>query len=118
MNIPTAEELRKKIAVAKERNMEPVKVVAKKIVAKFAKHIETLLADPSRYTSHTLFSVEMPVEAYANHRAEECLFRTVRELIPSDYVVEKSHDGGGMYSVVVIRWNLPPTMRARVARHG
>jgi len=113
MNIPTAEELRKLIGEAKERDLQPVKDAAKKVVESFAKRIGELLADPKKFTSHTLFSMEMPIEAYENPRAEACFFATVKSLLPADYVVEKSHDGGGMYSTVVIRWNLPATTLPR-----
>jgi hypothetical protein len=115
MNIPTAEELRKKIADAKDRDLQPVRDAAKKIINKFEEYIKNVLADPKRYTSHSSFSVEMPGEAYENNRAEECLFSTIRTTLPTGYRVEKSHDGGGMYSTVVIRWDEPrPVVRRTI----
>lgn len=96
------------IALAKVRNLEPVREAAKEIVEKFADYIDRMVADPKQFTSHTLFSVEMPAVVYSVPEGEAHLFKFIREMIPADYAVEKSHDGGGMYSTVVIGWKEQP----------
>lgn len=106
--IPTAAELRKQLKVAKEQNFEPVRLEAQGIVEQFSGYIASILKSKNG-SATTLFSTELPIIAYEDAN-EKVFFDHLKSLLPSDYRVEKSHDGG-MYSTVVIRWDeVKPTV--------
>lgn len=107
MNLPpSVDVLRKNIEVAKDRGLEKVRKAADGTIERLNIHIEALLKDPYKFTTHTLFSEEMPALAY--HKGNYDVFLEVlrSKLTPLGYRVEQSHDGGGMYSTVVIRWDI------------
>ena len=106
MNIPSAAELRTKLEHAKERKLKPVYDAAEKMIDDFAVHIVNLVGEPGNYTHHTSFVKEIPAAAYHNASANIFIDYIQNKLMPLGYVVEKSHDGGGLYSTVVIRWNI------------
>lgn len=109
--IPNVTTLREQIAQAKDRSLEPIRTEAEKILAGFAEHLNKLLTNPNQFTSHTCFVAKLPVEGEGTAKMEY-FFRIIREkLVPLGYLVEKSHDGGGMYGTVVIRWDIISTHR-------
>lgn len=105
MKIPTAAELCKKLEVAKELASQPVREAVDTTLTDFANHIEKLLNDPKNFTNHTIYVREIPGGAYHGGNYNLYFDCLRRKLTPLGYVVEQSHDGGGVYSTVVIRWN-------------
>lgn len=106
MNLPpSVDVLRKQIEAARDRSLEKPRKAAEGTIERLNAHIAALLANPEKFTSHTLFSEEMPAGAYHNGNYGAYLDALATKLTPLGYRVEKSHDGGGMYSVVVIRWD-------------
>jgi hypothetical protein len=107
MNLPpSADVLRKQIEIAKDRNLEKVRKAATGTIERFNVHISELIANPEKFTYHTLYSEEMPLWAYHKNSYNDYLSILQKTLNPLGYVVEQRHDGGGMYSTVVIRWNI------------
>jgi hypothetical protein len=102
--IPTAAELRKQIVVSKERDLQPLRDEAEKVILAFEKHIKSLLEKPEQFCSKTCFSYKNPNYGIGE-TAKNYFYECVRNGLPKDYTVVASHDGGGMYEVLVIRWD-------------
>jgi hypothetical protein len=112
MNLPPSVEiLRKQIDAAKDRGLEKVRNAADGTIQRLNIHIESLLKDPSKFTTHTVFSEEMPI--MGRHKGNYDAFLEVlrSKLTHLGYRVEQSHDGGGMYDTVVIRWDIEKKKR-------
>jgi hypothetical protein len=111
--IPSVEILRASIADAKSRKFDVQREAGKQFIERFKQHLEKLLADPYRFTSHTTYSEEIKGDMYA-HGTDPTFFIEYVEsqLREFGYRVEKSHDGGGMYSTILVRWDIQkPTKR-------
>lgn len=107
MNLPPhVDVLRKQIEAARDRSLEKPRKAAEGTIERLNAHIAALLANPDKFTGHTLFSEEMPAGAYHNGSYAVFLDALRAKLSPLGYRVEQSHDGAGMYAVVVIRWDL------------
>jgi hypothetical protein len=102
--LPTAADLRVKIKDAKSKSLDVVRKEVARVLNAFAAHIEKLLADPYQFTSHSVFGFDNP--NYGDLRNKDAFYKLLKEALPSDYLVEASHDGGGMYEVALIRWNV------------
>lgn len=110
-SIPSAIELRAKIGIAKNRALDPIRAAGNECIKRFKAHLEELLTDPSKFTSHTSWSEEIKGAA-TNSDVDFYIGYIHSQLSPMGYRVEKSHDGGGMYSTVLIRWDIEPRPRA------
>jgi hypothetical protein len=114
--IPTAEDLRKALVVAKDKAMNPVRKAGDELIKDFSNHLVQLIANPSKFTGHTCYIKEMPAGAW--HKGNYDFFlEYVRTQLPEGYRVEQSHDGGGMYSTIVIRWDIVKVKPARPMSH-
>lgn len=102
--IPTVDEVLRSIALAKNKALKPVREAGDALIEQFSKHLIQLVANPSKFTSHKCFIKEMPFGAYYNGNYDYFL-EYVKTQLPEGYRVEQSHDGGGMYSTIVIRWD-------------
>lgn len=106
-NIPNVTELRQKIAEAKDRKLTKVRAVGDLFIERFGLHLEALLTNPSKFTSHTSYGEEIKGDAYSDGANADYYINYVKGVLsPLGYVVEKSHDGGGMYSTIVVRWDI------------
>jgi hypothetical protein len=102
---PSVEVLRKWIEAAKDRGLEKVRAAAEGTIKRLNIHIESLVKNPEKFTYLNHFSEEMPLGAHHKNGYDEYL-NVLRNLLnPLGYHVEQSHDGGGMYSTVIIRWD-------------
>jgi hypothetical protein len=112
MNLPPAVDvLRKQIEAARDRSLAKPRKAADGTIERLNVHLTALLANPEKFTSHTTFSEEMPANAYHGGSYAAFLDALRAKLTPLGYRVEQSHDGGGQYSTVVIRWDLEKTVR-------
>jgi hypothetical protein len=98
MKFPTAKERREMTGNnSKKENGSPLKfsVLAKRFVE------EKVLSEILETKQSSCVNIAVPVEAYndLDKFVEEC-----RKIIPSDYVVERSHDGCGMYDTLFVCW--------------
>lgn len=105
LGVPTALELRNQIATAKIRKNKAVYQAVEDIVAEFSDHVRKLVENPYAYTNHTLWSTELPGIGY-KFGADKFVELVRERLAPAGYDVEKSHDGVGIHSNIVIRWDL------------
>lgn len=108
---PSAKILRDQIEAARNRALEKPQKAAEGTIERFIAHISALLANPEKFTSHDLFSEQMPADAYHDGSYYDYLHALGSKLLPLGYRVEKSYDGGGMFHTVVIRWDLEKTHR-------
>lgn len=96
MKFPTAKERKAMGKNSEKGKKSPLKltVVAKRFVKE--KVLPEILD-----TEGSCVNIALPFEAYSNldKFVEEC-----RKIIPSDYDVERSHDGCGMYETLYVSW--------------
>jgi len=112
MSIPAAFQLRKMIDEAKSRHHDKQRAAAKDFITRFTSHLNKLVSDPSKFTSHTVYSEEVKGDMYTSGADSDFFFDSVKgELAPLGYRVERSHDGGGMYSTIVVRWDIETRKR-------
>jgi hypothetical protein len=64
--------------------------------------LDDRMAHPEKYTSTGGTSFPSP-----HYPAHEFVEEVAKLLQPLGFQVSESHDGGGMYATVVIRWNVP-----------
>ena len=100
---PSAESIRAAIAEAKERKHN----AGEQFIARFIEHLDKLLCDPDEFTAHTYYSEDLRGAMYDTNANPDFFIGYVQtRLNPLGYRVEKSHDGVGMYSTIVVRWDI------------
>lgn len=105
--IPRVDFLRVQIADAKNRKLDKQREAGKQFLERFKQHLEKLIADPYKFTSHTTYSEELKGDMFANGVDPTFFLEYVQAQLASlGYRVEKSHDGGGMYSTILVRWDI------------
>ena len=103
----TAEQLREKIDVARARKKEKQREAGKEFIGRFTGHIENLLDDPYKFTTHTVYSEELKGDMYDSNLDPTFFIDWVANVLhPLGYRVEKSHDGGGVHETIVVRWDI------------
>lgn len=112
MITPNVTLLRERIANAKNRKLDKQRDASKEFIARFNSHLIRLIADPDNFASHTSYSEEIKGDMYTSGSNSDFFFQCVKgELEPLGFRVEKSHDGGGMYSTIVVRWDIEKSKR-------
>jgi hypothetical protein len=110
--IPRVEFLRVQIAEAKNRSFDKQREAGKQFIERFKEHLDELIADPYQFTSHTCYSEKIEGDMYANGTDSKFFIDYVTTQLASyGYRVEKSHDGGGMYETIVVRWDIVKSKR-------
>lgn len=105
--IPNVNLLRAQIADAKNRKYDKQREAGKQFIERFKAHIEKLIADPYQFTSHTCYVEEIKGDMYDQNTSPTFFIDYVRtQLSGFGYRVEESHDGGGMYSTIIVRWDI------------
>lgn len=104
-DIPTSGQLRDQIKLAEDTIPESMKVAIDNTMAAFIAHIAEITANPSKFTSRDAWVVEMPSGAYHGTGYDRFMAEISKILCPKGYRIEQSHDGGGMYSTLVVRWD-------------
>ena len=107
LDIPVAAHFCIKLAEAKSRELDKTREAVETFLKRFKQHLDMLLANPDKFTSHTCYVEELRGNMYV--KGADCSFfvESVKsKLSPLGYRVEKSHDGGGMYETIVVRWDI------------
>ena len=91
---PTAKQRRKMIPQVVDVKQEPINKVVKQFVEN--KILPAVLA-----ATYNQVNIEVPSRAYADLNA---FCDLCKQLIPSDYEVGISYDGGGMYNTLSVSW--------------
>jgi hypothetical protein len=99
----TAEELRKAIDKAKQRDLTPVYNAVNKAIAELERQMDDLVLNPNLYSNNPVLGSEMPAGAYYNGSYANFLTVMRLKLNPLGYDVKESHDGGGMHSTYTVR---------------
>jgi hypothetical protein len=99
----SAADFRKALDEAKNRSLDPVRLAVKDALVMVEFQMKDALAKPDSYSANPYFGDKMPVGAYYKGGYKDFIRLLGAELTPLGYIVEQSHDGGGMYSTYVVR---------------
>ena len=102
-DLPHVSDLRKMIEIANETRFLKVKLEADLTMNRLKTRIQDLLDRPEKYISHHSYIEELKV--HGDDEVKKYFSYLEEVLVPLGYSVEKSHDGGGMYSTVCIGWS-------------
>jgi hypothetical protein len=109
----TAADFRKALDEAKDRSLDPVRLAVKDAISKVEFQMEAALAKPDNYSANPYFGDKMPIGAHYKGGYKDFLRLLSAEVAPLGYIVEESHDGGGMFATFVVRM---PEKRDEVVR--